>query len=90
MLKPTQVKALPNYRLWIQYSDGVNGEVDLSSFVGKGVFKSWTDYATFEQVHIGENRQIAWNDEIDLCADSLYMQITGKKAEEVFAKIEAA
>ena len=27
---------------------------------------------------------VAWNDEIELCADSLYLELTGKAAEEVF------
>ena len=36
MLKPVEVKALPKYRLWIEYDDGVSGEVDLSDMAGKG------------------------------------------------------
>ena len=28
MFKPVEVKALPNYRIWVKYSDGVQGEVD--------------------------------------------------------------
>jgi len=87
MLKPTHIRALPHYRLWIRYSDGVEGEIDLSGFVGKGVFTLWNDYCAFEQVHIGEHGQIAWNEEIDLCPDSLYLQITGKSIEEVFPNL---
>lgn len=38
MIKPIQVCALPNYRIYIKYSDGAEGEVDLSYLVGQGVF----------------------------------------------------
>ena len=90
MLKPTHVKALPDYYLWIRFSDGTEGEVDLTPLVGKGVFSLWNDYAAFEQVTIGEHGQIAWSEEIDLCADALYLQLTGKGIEEVFPNVKAA
>ncbi len=48
MFKPTEVKALPNYRLWLRYEDGATGEVDLAHLVGKGVFKLWIDLQAFE------------------------------------------
>lgn len=38
MVKPVEVKALPNYKLWVKYSDGVQGEVDLSHLVGRVSF----------------------------------------------------
>ncbi len=37
MFKPIAIKALSNYKIWIKYSDGVEGEVNLSYFAGKGV-----------------------------------------------------
>ncbi len=49
MFKPVQVKALPDYKLWLKYSDGVAGEVDLSHLAGKGVFALWDDYAAFDK-----------------------------------------
>ncbi|RMF31780.1 MAG: DUF2442 domain-containing protein [Chloroflexi bacterium] len=38
MPKPVAVKPLEGYRLWIRYSNGVGGIVDLSDLVGEGVF----------------------------------------------------
>ena len=90
MLKPTHVEALPHYRLWLRYSDGVEGEVDLSALVGKGVFVLWNDKDAFERVYIGEHGQIAWSDQIDLCPDALYVQLTGKDIDEVFSPVKAA
>ncbi len=75
MFKPVQVKAGPNYKLWLKYSDGVEGEVDLSHLAGKGVFSLWNDYAAFEKVYIGNSGQIAWTDEIDICPDTVYMSL---------------
>ena len=87
MFKPVQVRALPNYRLWVRYADGIEGEVDLSDLVGKGVFALWDDPKAFEGVHIGSNGQIAWSDEIDICADAVYMRITGKTPAELFPSL---
>lgn len=90
MFKPIEVKALPNYKLWVKYSDGIEGEVDLSHLAGKGVFALWNDYAVFEQVYIGSSGEIAWSDEVDVCPDSTYMKITGKTPEQLFPNLQAA
>jgi Protein of unknown function (DUF2442) len=87
MVQPILVRALPNYRLYLEFSDGAKGEVDLSDFAGKGVFKAWDDRDFFEKVHIGDHREIKWNDEIELCADSLYLKVTGKTPEELFPRL---
>ena len=87
MFTPIEVKALPKYRLWLRYSDGIEGEVDLSDLAGKGVFKLWNDYGSFENVHIGRHREIAWNGEVDLCPDAMYLRLTGKTPDEVFPNL---
>jgi hypothetical protein len=87
MFKPEQVRTLPNYRLWVRYADGIEGEVDLGHLVGQGVFALWNDLEAFERVYIGSNGQIAWSDEIDICADAIYMKITGKTPEELFPSL---
>jgi hypothetical protein len=78
---------LESYRLRVKYSDGVEGVVDLSSFAGHGVFALWNDYQEFEKVHIGRGGEIAWSDQIDMCPDAIYLQITGQKPEDVFPKL---
>jgi len=79
MSTPTEVKPLDNYRLWVKFSDGVEGIVDLSEYAGKGVFALWSDYREFEKVHIGPGGEIAWSEQIDMCPDAIYLRITGKK-----------
>jgi Protein of unknown function (DUF2442) len=84
MLTPIEVKALPNYRLWLRYADGVTGEVDLSHLAGKGVFAHWNVPGEFERVHVGPLGSISWTEDIDICPDALYMEITGKAPEQLF------
>jgi hypothetical protein len=87
MLRPTAVTPLAGYRLRLRYSDGVEGEVDLSHLAGKGVFLLWNDPEAFENVSIGAGGEIRWSDQVDLCPDALYMQITGKPPAEVFPNL---
>ena len=83
MIRPIEVKAREGYRIWVRYSDGAEGEIDLSNLVGKGVFAAWNKPGYFERVHIADYGAVAWSDEIDLCPQSLYMDLTGKSVEEV-------
>ena len=77
MLEPVKVESRPGYRIWIEFSDGESGEVDLSHLAGQGVFVAWNEPGFFEKVHVTSHRAIAWNDDLDLCPDALYMEITG-------------
>lgn len=84
MFKPVAVKTLPDYRLWLRYADGIEGEVDLAHLVGQGVFRLWDVPGAFERVRIGEYGQLLWDDEIELCADALYLQLTGQTPDQAF------
>ena len=84
MIEPVDVEAREGYRIWLRYSDGASGEVDLSDMAGRGVFGVWLDRVFFEKVHVSDHGSIAWSDDIELCADALYMELTGKSAEELF------
>jgi hypothetical protein len=90
MLQPTAVKALPGHRIWVRYSDGNEGVVDLSHLAGRGVFAAWDRPGAFEAVTIGPGRAIRWGDEVELCPDSLYMRMTGKSAEELFPALRTS
>ncbi len=75
MKQPVSVQPRPGYRIWIEFSDGVSGEIDLSDVVGRGVFEAWNAPGYFDRVHIAPHRSIAWDD-VELCPDALYMEIT--------------
>ena len=87
MPRPTEVKALANYRLYVKYSDGAEGVVDLSGLVGDGVFALWSDYREFQKARIGPSGEIAWGDQIDMCPDAIYLQVTGQEPEDIFPKL---
>lgn len=80
-----EVEPREAYRVWLRYSDGVCGEVDLSDVPRKGVFAAWKDGAFFETAHLDEHGAVVWgrDEQLDACADYLYMRLTGKTVEEV-------
>ena len=84
-----KAKALPGYRLELQFSNGENGVVDLSDFVGRGVFASWQQSGVFEQVAITSDGAVEWPGEIDMCPDALYLRMTGKRPEDLFPSLRA-
>ena len=49
-VKIVACKAKPNYRVWIRFDDGLEGEVDLSELIGKGVFEAWNSIDFFNAV----------------------------------------
>jgi hypothetical protein len=78
MFKVMEVKARAGYRLWLRFEDGVEGEVDLSELVGKGVFKHWRNEDEFRKVYIDpETYTVAWPGGIDLAPDALHQDIAG-------------
>ena len=90
MIRPTEVEARDGYRIWLRYSDGVAGEADLSHLAGgRGVFAAWKEPGCFEEVHIAFHGAIAWDDDLELCPDALYMQLTGKSVEEIMPGVRA-
>ena len=88
MNKIMNVSVLQDYQLKLEFADGKKGIVDLSHLVGKGVFSLWDDYSKFENVEIGSSGELMWGDLIDLCPDSLYLQITNQKPEELFPSLK--
>ena len=73
----TRVEARTGYRLWIRFTDGTEGEVDLSPLVGKGVFAAWKDPEFFELVSVDPfTGTVSWPGDIDLAPDALYRDVT--------------
>ncbi|MCE5278487.1 MAG: DUF2442 domain-containing protein [Planctomycetaceae bacterium] len=83
----TEVTVLENYRLRLRFADGTTGTVDLPDLVGKGVFQRWEDYDFFGSVAIGVCGELRWGEDIDLCADALYLRATGKEPQDIFPSL---
>ena len=63
MIRIKEVKPLDDYKLLITFENNEKKIKDMKPYLEKGVFSKLKnkDYGT-----------ICWNDEIDLCADSIY------------------
>ena len=83
-----ETRALEDYKVWLKFDDGTEGEVDLSSLAGKGIFSFWDHYENFKSISIENGRWLSWSEEIDLDADSLYLKVTGKRPEELFPALK--
>ena len=82
MIRPTKVEPLSGYRIHVLYPDGAEGVIDLSADVGRGVLAPLADEAYLRTVHIGRYGQIAWSEDIEICPDAAYREITGRTAAE--------
>jgi len=87
MIQVEKVHTLDNYKLELRFNDGTAGIVDVSSFVGIGVFAAWQDERFFQTVEIGESGELKWGEDIDLCPDALYLNLTGKSVEELYPQL---
>jgi hypothetical protein len=78
MFRIVEARALARYRVWLRFDDGTTGVADLSHLAGRGVFQRWEEPGGFEQLSVGSSGDLQWGEELDLCPDALYMEVTGK------------
>lgn len=71
MNKIVSVEPLDDYRILLTFSNNEKRIKDMKPYLDKGVFKKLKDKNFFNSVHISFDT-ISWDDEIDLCPDSLY------------------
>ena len=74
----THVEARDGYRLYLEYDDGVSGEVDMSHLVDKPITACWQEPGGFDGVVLDrEQNEISWNRELEFCGWHLWERITG-------------
>lgn len=71
MDKVISVKALENYLLEIEFSDGFRKVIDVQPFLGKGISAALKDEAYFRQVSLEDGGGIAWPNGYDFCPNFL-------------------
>lgn len=89
----TEVRALPEYRLFVRFIDGTEGEVDASRLIlgsSPGVFSVLRDPARFAQVRV-EYGAVTWPGELDLAPDSMHavLKAEGRYLLEPFPSSES-
>ena len=72
-----RVTPLPNYRLAVEFDDGVSGTVDLSRDLYGEVFEPLRDEVLFRQASADEYGAVAWPNGADIAPDALYLEIAG-------------
>jgi hypothetical protein len=88
MNRITRVTPLPAYQLRLVFDNGTEGVADVSGLVGHGVFAALADDKVFEKVQIGASGELIWPKGLDLCADALYLRITGQSPADVFPSLK--
>jgi hypothetical protein len=87
MRRVTAFRALSGFCLELTFDDGTHGTVNLSDLAGKGVFAIWLDRGGFENISIGSSGELVWGNKVDICPDSLYLRVTGKKPQDLFPSL---
>ena len=63
---------LSDFRIWLQFSDGIQGEVDLAAELRGPVFEPLRDVAYFRQVRLHpELRTLVWPNGADFAPEFL-------------------
>lgn len=71
MRKIINVEVLENYELLLTFDNNVKKIKDMKPYLDKGVFTKLKDKDVFNRVKISFGT-ISWENDIDMCADSLY------------------
>ncbi|MCA9247109.1 MAG: DUF2442 domain-containing protein [Planctomycetales bacterium] len=71
-----QVQAREGYRLFVEFADGVAGDVDLSQRLFGPVFEPLKDEAFFAKATVDEFGAVCWPNGADLAPDALYATLT--------------
>lgn len=69
------------YRLRLEFSDGVSGDVNLEPVLSdaKGIVADLKDLDMFQRVAVAsEGGALVWPNGVDFCPDALYEEITGQ------------
>ncbi len=78
-----EVKAEPDYGLFLCFSDGTRGRVQFSPDEFTGVLAPLRDRGFFERVFVDQGA-VAWPGEIDMAPDTMYQQVKIGRPTPVF------
>jgi hypothetical protein len=77
-IEVVQVRYVRDYTIWLRFTDGLEGELDLSGELWGEVFEPLKDKALFAQVGLYEyGVTICWPNGADLAPEFLYEQLSG-------------
>jgi hypothetical protein len=74
MIWVTDARPLPDYRLWVRFSDAIEGEIDLKDFIASDVrpiVVALRGQAAFSAIRV-EMDTVVWSNGFDLAPEFLY------------------
>lgn len=74
MIWVTDAKALPDYRLWVRFSDKTEGEIDLRGFIAsdaRPIVSALRDQTAFSSIRV-EMDTVVWSNGFDLAPEFLH------------------
>ena len=89
-MRITEAKPAGRFQVLLRFDDGTSGTVDLGHLAGRGVFSAWLREGEFERLSVSAEGALQWPGDLDLCPDSLYLQLTGRTAAEVFPALRSS
>jgi hypothetical protein len=84
---PVRVEPRDGLSIWIEFCDGTSGKLDLSRYAAGPAFAGWRDRSYFESVHINEYEEVEWGDDLQMCPDALYIDLTGRPWEDIWPRL---
>lgn len=66
-----EVRPLENYRLFVAFEDGKNGEFDMSPYLDQGVFRTLRNPSVFRLVRV-EGGTAVWPGDVGIAPERLY------------------
>ena len=66
------VKPEKDYTLYLWFSNGEEGRLDMKPYLDKGIFRELRDITMFNTVHTFVGT-IQWANDADLCPDTVYL-----------------
>ena len=90
MVRVVKVRASENWRLCVEFSDSIRGEVSLADRLFGPVFEPLRDPELFNQAYVDDFGAVCWPNGADLAPDALHERLAGRSRdarEEAKAKL---
>jgi len=75
MIEAVSVRALPDFRLVVEFTTGEKKVCDFSRRLSRPAFRPLKNKVLFDQAHV-EGGAVVWNDDIDIAPEALYAEGT--------------
>ncbi len=79
-LDVVDVEPREDWRIWVEFEDGVRGEVDVSNLQNLHVFAALHDRSVFEKVYVHPIlKMVCWGEDLEISSCSLYASLISER-----------